>query len=98
MRPYLEELGLPNHDVHYDLPRIRRLATDAIGALPDAELAERVGAPVELAPALRGARDLNEAREYARAILQPGPGAGPAPAPHSSAFESSPAVTHGKRP
>ena len=70
VRRYLEELGLPRHDVHYDLPRIRRLAIEAIGALPDRELAERVGAPVELVPALRGARDLNEAREYAASILE----------------------------
>src|SRR6266480_3475923 len=61
VRRYLEELGIPRHDVHYDLPRIRRLATDAIGALSDEELTARVGAPLELAPALRGARDLNEA-------------------------------------
>src|SRR5512133_293638 len=67
VRTYLEELGVPRHDVHYDLPRIRRLAIETIGAMPDVELAERVGAPVELVPALRGARDLNEAREYARA-------------------------------
>ncbi|HEX3267148.1 MAG TPA: glutamate--tRNA ligase family protein [Gaiellaceae bacterium] len=70
VRRYLDELGLPKHDVHYDLPRIRRLAIEAIGALPDRELAERVGAPVELVPALRGARDLNEAREYAASILE----------------------------
>jgi glutamyl-tRNA synthetase len=75
VRRYLEELGLPKHDVHYDLPRIRRLAIEAIAAMPDAELAERAGAPVELVPALRGARDLNEARDYAQAILQ-----SPAPA------------------
>src|ERR671931_903029 len=68
---YLEELGLPKHDVHYDLPRIRRLAIEAIGAMPDEELAERVGAPLRLVPALRGARDLNEARDYARMILEP---------------------------
>jgi glutamyl-tRNA synthetase len=73
VRGYLEELGVPKHDVHYDLPRIRRLAIEAIAAMPDAELAERAGAPVELVPALRGARDLNEAREYARAILEPEP-------------------------
>jgi tRNA synthetases class I (E and Q), catalytic domain len=69
VRRYLEELGVPRHDVHYDLPRIRRLAVEAIGALGDAELAERVDAPVDVVPALRGARDLNEARAYARAIL-----------------------------
>jgi glutamyl/glutaminyl-tRNA synthetase len=69
VRRYLEELGVPRHDVHYDLPRIRRLAVEAIAALSDDELAARVDAPAELAPALRGARDLNEAREYARAIL-----------------------------
>ena len=71
VRRYLDELGLPKHDVHYDLPRIRRLAIEAISAMPDEELAERVGAPVELVPALRGARDLNEAREYAASILEP---------------------------
>jgi glutamyl-tRNA synthetase len=71
VRRYLEELGLPRHDVRYDLPRIRRLAIEAIGAMPDEELAARAGAPVQLVPALRGARDLNEAREYTRAILEP---------------------------
>jgi glutamyl-tRNA synthetase len=69
VRRYLEELGVPRHDVRYDLTRIRRLAVEAIGALPDEELAARVGAPVEVVPALRGARDLNEAREYASTIL-----------------------------
>jgi hypothetical protein len=73
VRAYLEELGVPGHDVHYDLPRIRRLATDAIGALSDEELTARVGATPELAPALRGARDLNEAREFATQILEPQP-------------------------
>jgi glutamyl/glutaminyl-tRNA synthetase len=71
VRRYLDELGLPRHDVHYDLPRIRRLAIEAIGAMSDEDLAARVEAPLELVPALRGARDLNEAREYAAAILQP---------------------------
>src|SRR5438132_11747495 len=74
VRRYLEELGIPKHDVQYDLPRIRRLAMEAISALPDEELAARVGAPIEVVPALRGARDLNEAREYAEAIA-----AAPAP-------------------
>jgi glutamyl-tRNA synthetase len=71
VRGYLEELGLPKHDVRYDLPRIRRLAIEAIAAMPDEELARRAGAPVELVPALRGARDLNEAREYASSIVEP---------------------------
>jgi hypothetical protein len=79
VRRYLEELGIPRHDVRYDLPRIRRLAVEAIAALPDEELAARVGAPVELVPALRGARDLNEAQEYANAIL-----ASPVPAPSAA--------------
>jgi glutamyl-tRNA synthetase len=72
-RRYLDELGLPRHDVHYDLARIRRLAVEAIGELSDEELAGAAGAPVELAPALRGARDFVEAREYARQILEPEP-------------------------
>ena len=71
VRRYLEELGIPHHDVHYDLPRIRRLAIEAIEAMSDEELARQAGAPVEVVPALRGARDLNEAREYAQAILTP---------------------------
>jgi glutamyl/glutaminyl-tRNA synthetase len=75
VRRYLEELGLPKHDVHYDLPRIRRLAIEVIGAMADEDLAQRAGAPLEAVPALRGARDLNEAREYARMILEPPCGA-----------------------
>jgi glutamyl-tRNA synthetase len=73
VRRYLEELGLPKHDVHYDLARIRRLAIEALAAMTDEDLAERVGAPVELVPALRGARDLIEAREFARLVLEPEP-------------------------
>ena len=73
VRAYLEELGVPAHDVHYDLPRIRRLAIDAIGALSDDELTARVGVPPSVAPALRGARDLNEARDYAGSILKAPP-------------------------
>jgi hypothetical protein len=69
VRAYLEELGTPVHDVHYDLPRIRRLAIDVIGRLPDEELAARVGVPTTVVPALRGARDLNEARDYAELIM-----------------------------
>ena len=65
--------GLPRHDVHLDLPRIRRLAIDAIEALSDEELAARAGAPPQLARALRGARDLVEARAMAAAILEPQP-------------------------
>jgi len=71
VRGYLEELGLPKHDVHYDLPRIRRLAIEAIEAMPDDELAAAAGAPVEVVPALRGARDMNEARELAAQVLEP---------------------------
>src|SRR3954451_5675483 len=69
VRRYLEELGIPQHDVHYDLPRIRRLAIEAIESRTDQDLAAAAGAPPEVVPALRGARDLNEARNYARSIL-----------------------------
>jgi glutamyl-tRNA synthetase len=68
-RAYLEELGLPRHDVHYDLPRIRRLSVQAIEAMSDEELAERVGAPVPAALVMRGARDLVEARAFADLVL-----------------------------
>ena len=72
-RAYLEELGLPRHDVRYDLPRIRRLAVEAIERMDDAELAARVGVPVTVAPVMRGARDLREAREYAAQVLEARP-------------------------
>jgi glutamyl/glutaminyl-tRNA synthetase len=71
VRSYLDELGIPKHDVHYDVSRIRRLAIEAIAQMEDEELARRAGAPVELVPALRGARDLLEAREFASIVLEP---------------------------
>ncbi|MBA3364922.1 MAG: hypothetical protein H0U03_03935 [Actinobacteria bacterium] len=71
VRAYLVELGLPRGDVHLDLARLRRLSLDAISAMSDAEFSARVGAPAALGPALRGAHDLNEARELARALLEP---------------------------
>jgi glutamyl/glutaminyl-tRNA synthetase len=73
VRAYLEEFGVPRHDVHLDLKRIRRLAVEAIAAMPDEELAAAAGAPVEVVPALRGARNLFEAREYARIVTDPEP-------------------------
>jgi glutamyl/glutaminyl-tRNA synthetase len=73
VRAYLDELGLPRHDVQLDLTRIRRLSVEAIAAMSDEELTGRVGVPAELAPALRGAHDLKEATEYAAQILQPEP-------------------------
>jgi hypothetical protein len=75
VRAYLNELGLPRGDVHLDLTRLRRLAVEAIGAMSDEELAGLVEAPLELAPAMRGARDLREARGIATSIVEP-----PAPA------------------
>jgi len=71
VRAYLDELGLPRHDVHLDLPRLRRLSIEALAALSDEELAARAGVPVSVAPVLRGARDLVEAREYAVSVLEP---------------------------
>jgi glutamyl-tRNA synthetase len=72
-RGYLEELGVPAHDVHYDLARIRRLSLEAIERMDAATLAREAGIPLELVPAARGARDLVEAREYARTITEPQP-------------------------
>ena len=71
VRAYLEELGLPRHDVHLDLARVRRLSVEALAALSDEELAARVGVPVSVTPVLRGARDLAEARSYADLVLEP---------------------------
>ena len=71
VRAYLEELGLPRGDVRYDETRLRRLAVDALAALPDEELARRAGVDPALAPALRGARDLVEARALADLVTRP---------------------------
>jgi hypothetical protein len=71
VRAYLEELGLPRHDVHLDLARLRRLSTEALAAMSDEDLAARVGVPVSVAPVLRGARDLAEAGAYAALVLEP---------------------------
>jgi glutamyl-tRNA synthetase len=73
VRAYLEELGVPKHDVHYDLARIRRLSTELIAAMSDEELAARLDVPVSVVPVARGARDLAEAREYVDMILRPPP-------------------------
>jgi len=71
VRAYLDELGLPEHDVRLDPARLRRLAVDAIAAMPDEELAAASGATLEVVPALRGARSLVEAREYAQLVVAP---------------------------
>jgi glutamyl/glutaminyl-tRNA synthetase len=71
VRAYLEELDLPKHDVHLDQKRLHRLSIDALASFSDEDLAERVGVPVSVAPVLRGARDLREAREYAQQVLEP---------------------------
>ena len=71
VRAYLDELDLPQHDVQLDLARLRRLAVDAIAAMPDEELAAAADAPAQVVPALRGARSLVEAREYARLVVSP---------------------------
>ncbi len=72
VRAYLDELGLPRHDVHLDLARVQRLAIDAIAEMPDDDLAAAALAPPEIARALRGARTLVEAQEIARQITEPG--------------------------
>ena len=78
VRAYLEELDLPRADVHLDRTRIARLSIEAIHALSDEELCARVEAPTRLAPALRGARTLVEAREMARQISESPQAAPPA--------------------
>jgi glutamyl-tRNA synthetase len=73
---YLEELGLPRHDVHLDLARIRSLSVDVLTDMTDAELAERLAVPVEAVPLGRGAHNLVEASALIRGVL-----AAPDPAP-----------------
>ena len=71
MRAYLDELGLPRHDVHLDLERIRSLSVDVLAALSDDELAARVGVPVEAVAVVRGAHDLVEAARSRAACSTP---------------------------
>ena len=67
VRAYLEELGLPRHDVHLDRARLGRLAIDAIAAMPDEELAAAAGAPVRLrARCAARARSSRRARSRSR--------------------------------
>jgi hypothetical protein len=77
VRAYLEELGVPKHDVHLDLDRIRSLSVAVLAELGDAELADRVGLPVETAPLMRGAHDLVEAKALALSVLEPPAGSPP---------------------
>ena len=70
VRAYLEELGLPRHDVRLDLARVRRLSIESIERMSDEELAERVGVPARVVPVMRGARDLREARAFAEVVLE----------------------------
>jgi glutamyl-tRNA synthetase len=70
VRAYLDELGLPRHDVHYDPERIRSLSVDAIAALGEGELAARAGIPVAAVPLVRGAHDLEEVRILAGSVLE----------------------------
>jgi glutamyl/glutaminyl-tRNA synthetase len=69
VRAYLDELGLPRHDVHLDLARIRSLSVDVLSSLPDDELAALAGIPAAAVPLARGAHDLVEARALAAAVL-----------------------------
>ena len=71
VRAYLEGLGLPRHDVHLDLDRIRSLSVDVLDGFTDDELAARVGVPVEAVPLVRGAHDLVEAKALAASVLEP---------------------------
>jgi tRNA synthetases class I (E and Q), catalytic domain len=71
VRAYLEALGVPRHDVHLDLDRIRSLSVDVLTGLDDADLAARAGVPIVAAPLMRGAHDLVEARTLAQSVLTP---------------------------
>ena len=71
VRAYLEELGLPRHDVHLDLDRIRSLSVDVLRRLSDEELAARLGDSPRSGAAARGAHDLIEAAGLARPCSTP---------------------------
>jgi hypothetical protein len=64
--------SISEHDVRLDLARLRRLAVDAIAAMPDESSRPRRGARRGRSGASR-ARSLVEAREYAQLVLDPQP-------------------------
>src|SRR5262249_28613711 len=51
VRAYLDELGLPKHDVHLDPARVRRLAVEALAGMSDDDLAARLEVPTAAPPA-----------------------------------------------
>jgi hypothetical protein len=69
VRHYLESLGMPDHDVHFDLERVRAFSVSFLSDLSDRQLAERVGVPDEAAALARGAHDLVEARGLVDGVL-----------------------------
>ncbi len=71
VRSYLDELGVPAHDIHLDLARIRSLSVDVLAVLSDEQLAERAELPVAAVPLVRGAHDLVEMRALAASVLDP---------------------------
>jgi tRNA synthetases class I (E and Q), catalytic domain len=73
VRAYLDELGLPRSDVRLDLDRLRRLSVEALAAISDEELAERIDVPRAVVPAVRGAHDLREAAAIAAELLDAPP-------------------------
>jgi glutamyl/glutaminyl-tRNA synthetase len=87
LRRYLENLGLPRGNVYFDPRQLRRLATDVIAELSDAELAARLGIAPEHAQLAHGARDLDEAQRLVAAITEP-PAAVPAPNGSRATLES----------
>src|SRR3954453_3409866 len=84
VRAYLEELGLPRHDMNLDHERIRSLSTDVLAALSDEDLAARARVPVAAVDLMRGAHDLLEARALARFVLDP-PAVDSSPSPETLA-------------
>ena len=70
VRAYLEELGIPRHDVRLDLGRIRSLAVEVIASAADEELAGALGVPARGRPGC--ARRARPGRGARACALDPG--------------------------
>jgi dTMP kinase len=79
VRAYLDELGLPRHDVHLGLPRIRRLGVEAIERInrfatgdlvPDLTFLLAIDPPAAAARAGDPDRIEGEGESLQRAVLQ----------------------------
>ena len=71
VRAYLEELGLPRHDVHLDLDRIRSLSVDVLASLPTTSSRRASGSPSRRCRWCAARTTWSRRGALARGVLEP---------------------------